>query len=275
MNDPPLSPAIRHYFVDEAGDPVLFSGKKKIVVGNPGCSNYFIVGKVEVDDPVETASALNALRQQLLADPYFKNVPSMQPEQKKTALGFHANNDLPEVRREVFRLLQGRSFRFFAVVRDKSFIARKVIEHNKIKPTYRYHPNQLYDRCISDLLKERLHKGDSIKIYFARRGTKDRTEALQKAIEAARTAFRRKWGIAGAAPIEIVEADCNTTVCLQVADYCLWALQRFYERSEDRFLELITPKIGLVHDRDDTRESGAGMYYTQKKPLTLAARAKK
>jgi hypothetical protein len=161
------------------------------------------------------------------------------------------------------------------VVRDKKVIAEKVLKHNRIKPTYRYYPNQLYDRCISDLLKERLHKGDSIKIFFARRGAKDRTEALQKAIEASRTAFRRKWGITGAAPIEIIEADCNSAVCLQVADYCLWALQRFYERNEDRFLDLIAPKIGLIHDRDDMRESGAGVYYTQKKPLTLIARAKK
>jgi hypothetical protein len=161
------------------------------------------------------------------------------------------------------------------VVRDKKVIAEKVVQHNRIKPNYRYHPNQLYDRCISDLLKERLHKGDSIKIFFARRGAKDRSEALQKAIEAARTAFRRKWAITGAAPIEIIEADCKSTVCLQVTDYCLWALQRFYERNEDRFLDLIAPKIGLIHDRDDTRESGAGVYYTQKKPLTLRARAKK
>ena len=156
---------------------------------------------------------------------------------------------------EVFRLFESHVFRFFAVVRDKAVIVQKVLEHNRVKSTYRYHPNQLYDRCISDLLKERLHKGDSIKICFARRGTKDRTEALEKAIEAARTAFRVKWGITGAAPIEIVEADCNTTVCLQVADYCLWALQRFYERGEDRFLSVIESKIGLIHDRDDTRES--------------------
>ncbi len=254
---------------------MLFSGKKKVVVGNPGCSAYFILGKVEIENPDEVANDLQALRQQLLTDPYFKNVPSMQLEQKKTALGFHAKDDLPEVRREVFRLLEGQPFRFFAVVRDKKVIAEKVLEHNRTKPTYRYHPNQLYDRCISDLLKERLHKGDSIEIFFARRGTKDRSVALQKAIEAARTTFRKKWGITGAAPIEIIEADCNSTVCLQVADYCLWALQRFYERNEERFLDLIAPKIALIHDRDDTRESGAGVYYTQKKPLTLTARAKK
>jgi hypothetical protein len=275
MSETPQTPGIRHYFVDEAGDPVLFSAKKKIIVGSSGCSAYFILGKVEIDQPDEVSNALQELRLQLLADPYFKNVPSMRVEQRKTALGFHAKDDLPEVRREVFRLLESRPFRFFAVVRDKRVIADKVIEQNSVKPTYRYHTNHLYDRCTSDLLKERLHKGDSIKIVFARRGTKDRTDALHKAIEAARTAFRMKWGISGAAPIEIVEADCNTTVCLQVADYCLWALQRFFERNEDRFLNLIESKIGLIHDRDDTRESGAGMYYTQKKRLTLESRAKK
>jgi hypothetical protein len=40
-----------------------------------------------------------------LADPYFKGVPSMQADAKKTALFFHAKDDLPEVRREVFRVL--------------------------------------------------------------------------------------------------------------------------------------------------------------------------
>lgn len=270
-----LPPSIRFYYVDEAGDPVLFNAKKKVVVGNAGCSSYFFVGKVEIPDPEGFAAELCELRQHLLADPYFKNVPSMQPERKKTALGFHAKDDLPEVRREVFKLLIKRDFRFYAVVRDKSVIAEKVLAHNKLKPTYRYHPNQLYDRCVSDLFKERLHQGESFKIFFARRGTKDRTEALNRAIEAARSAFYQKWGITGSAPIEILEGDCNTTVCLQVADYCLWALQRFYVRDEERFLDLISPKIGLLHDRDDTRESGAGRYYTQKNPLTLAARQKK
>jgi hypothetical protein len=98
---------------------------------------------------------------------------------------------------------------------------------------------------------------------------------LRKALEAARSSFHKKWGIAGTAPIEIIAADCNDVVCLQIADYCLWALQRFYERGEDRFLNLIASKIGLIHDVDDTRKSGAGAYYTKNHPLTLDIRAKK
>lgn len=275
MSELPEQPVIRHYFVDEAGDPVLFNRKKQLVVGREGCSTYFILGKADVSQPVQVAAGLEMLRKNLLADPYFKGVPSMQPEQKKTSLAFHAKDDLPEIRREVFHWLASQQVRFYAVIRDKRVIAQKVREHNAKKPTYRYHPNQLYDRCVSQLFRERLHQHDGYRIYFARRGSSDRTEALAKALGAARTSFYQKWGIAGIAPIEILDADSRTVVCLQVADYFLWALQRFYERGEDRFLNLLGSSIGLIHDVDDTRSSGAGTYYTQRNPLTLEKCARK
>lgn len=59
---------------------------------------------------------------------------------------------------------------------------------------------------------------------------------------------------------------------LYAADYFLWALQRFHEREEDRFLEYLWPSFRLVRDLDDTRHYKYGEYYTQKKPLTLAAK---
>ena len=272
---PAPSPATRHYFVDEAGDPTLFGKRGKVLVGSEGCSKYFILGKLDVADPALLASELTGLRVRLLADPYFQGVPSMQPEQDKTAIALHAKDDLPEVRREVFSLLLAQKVQFFAVVRDKAVITNKVIEHNKKQPKYRYHPNQLYDRCVSQLFKERLHKDDGYSIFFARRGKSDRTEALAKALEAARTAFRKRWGIAGTAPIEIIPSKPAEVVCLQAVDYFLWALQRFYEKDEDRFLNLIWPQTKLVIDVDDTREKAYGVYYTQTNPLTLAARAKR
>jgi hypothetical protein len=275
VNDIPKSPLIRHYFVDEAGDPMLFNHKKRLIVGQEGSSRYFILGKADIENPIAAANGLETLRRRLLADPYFEGVPSMQPDQKKTALGFHAKDDLPEVRREVFKFLADAPIRFYAVVRDKQVIAEKVIDHNRKNPSYRYHPNQLYDRCVSQLFRERLHKDDGYKIYFARRGSSDRTESLRNALEAARTSFYQKWGITGTAPIEIVAANYFDVVCLQVADYCLWALQRLYERNEDRFFNLLASKIGLIHDVDDTRISGAGVYYTRSNPLTVDARAKK
>lgn len=58
---------------------------------------------------------------------------------------------------------------------------------------------------------------------------------------------------------------------LQAVDYFLWSLQRFYERREDRYLEFLWPQFSLVQDLDDKREHPYGRYYTQKRPLTLAA----
>ncbi len=76
--------------------------------------------KLDITEPEKLARDLNALRTELLADPYFKNVPSMQPERRKTALAFHAKDDLAEVRREVYKLLQQLDLRFYAVIRNKA-----------------------------------------------------------------------------------------------------------------------------------------------------------
>lgn len=59
---------------------------------------------------------------------------------------------------------------------------------------------------------------------------------------------------------------------LQLVDYCLWALQRFYARKEERYLTLIWPKVSLVHDIDDRRNTPYGAYYRRKTPLTLRTR---
>jgi hypothetical protein len=270
-----VNPRIRSYFVDEAGDPTLFGSRGKVLVGAEGCSNYFILGKLDIAQPEKLAGELTQLRKRLLNDPYFRGVPSMLPEQRKTAIFFHAKDDVPEVRREVFSLLVSHEMSFYAVVRDKRTILEKIVAHKQKQPTYRYHPNQLYDRCVSQLFKERLHKDDGYTIHFARRGKSDRTEALEKALQAARNDFRKRWGISGTAPIEIVPSNPPEVVCLQAVDYFLWALQRFYEKAEDRFLNLIWPQTKFVIDCDDTREKPYGVFYTQANPLTLDARAKK
>jgi hypothetical protein len=113
------------------------------------------------------------------------------------------------------------SIRFFAVIRDKQTIVNKVLKHNKKSPNYRYHPNQLYDRCVSRLFKERLHKEDSYVIQFSRRGNRARTEALKNAIEHARNNLRATWGIEATSPIEVMAAKPADAGGLQAVDYFL------------------------------------------------------
>jgi hypothetical protein len=263
-------PSLRNYFVDEAGDPVLFNSKKQVVVGTEGCSTYFILGLLDIADSVQLDREMAELRSRLMSDSYLKSVPSMQLERQKTAIAFHAKDDIPEVRREVYALLMRHEMRFFAVIRDKHRIVRLVQEHNKRSPRYRYQTNQLYDRCVSRLFKERLHKDDGYTICFSKRGAKDRTAALKAALETARNNFRHSWGIQPTGPIDVCPMLARQSAGLQAVDYFLWALQRLYERGEARYWEFVWSAVSLVHDVDDIGQHDYGEYYTQKNPLTAA-----
>jgi hypothetical protein len=263
---------IRNYFVDEAGDGTLFTQKGRVVIGTKGCSRFFILGLLDIPAPDSLGAKLENLRTRLLADPYFKGIPSMQPERRKTALVFHAKNDLPEVRREVFTLLKEETgVRFFAIVTDKLRVLEYVRQRNERDTTYRYHPNELYDFLVRRLFRDRLHKDSGYYIHFSKRGKSDRTAALKSAIELARQHFYEKWGISSHAPVNIIAGSPAQYAGLQAVDYFMWALQRLYELGEERYVSYLWNAFRLVHDIDDTRRAGYGEYYTQKNPLTRAA----
>jgi hypothetical protein len=266
---------VLHYFVDEAGDPTLFARRRRPIVGNEGCSKHFILGKLEVDAPDRLNQELESLRAELLADPYFKSVPSMQPDEGKTAVMFHAKDDLPEVRYRVLKLLAGQAVSFYAVVRDKQRLVEQVRARNQADPDYWYRENELYDGLVHQLFKSRFHRGDHFEICFAKRGKSDRTAALQLALDQARRTYEQTWGVRTKTTIRIRASTPRESSGLQAVDYFLWALQRLYEKGEDRFWEVVRSQAKLVYDVDDTRTSAHGVYYTPSNPLTLAAGAKK
>jgi hypothetical protein len=64
----PAKSAVQQLFVDEAGTPTLFHESGKVIVDTFGCSRFFILGKLEVENSVALAGKLTALRQQMLAE---------------------------------------------------------------------------------------------------------------------------------------------------------------------------------------------------------------
>lgn len=271
MSAGPSAGSRRSVYVDEAGDPTLFDARGRAMPGREGCSRHFVLGALEVADPVALAADLEALRASLLADPYFKAVPSMQPTQRKTARAFHAKDDVAEVRREVFRVLLRHDLTFFAVVRDKARVLDYVLQRNAMDAGYRYRPNDLYDTLVARLFKNRLHVTPEVDVCFAERGKSDRTAALQQALAQARQRFERQWSRAVDVTILARQSTPARDIPLQAADYFLWAVQRHFERGESRFAELLWPKVGLVHAVDETDEADYGRYYTKKKPLVPRA----
>ncbi len=222
-----------------------------VIVGNDGCSQYFIMGKLEIHDPGAFSGALHELHQNILRDPYFEGVPSFDPKYKKTAIGFHSNADLPEVRFQVLNFLraQGDNLRFHAVVADKRIVAAEALACRESDPKARYNPNSLYNELICSLFSKlhTLSDSESYKVCIAKREKKSRTQSMRQAIEHAENDFESKFGFRrGTWHIDV--SNPERTNCLQAVDYFLWVVQRFYERKEDRFLKLLWPQIGEVHD---------------------------
>ncbi|WP_293371123.1 DUF3800 domain-containing protein [Nevskia sp.] len=264
---------VLHYFVDEASDPALFDARGRSLIGLDGCSAYFMLGKLEVDDPAALGVALDALRAELLADPYFRRVPSMQAAAGKTAVFFHAKDDLAEVRREVFRVLARHGLRFSAVIKSKHALLAYVRERNAREEAYRYKGDEIYDGLVMELFRRLRPFSDQVNICYAKRGSKTRSAAFKEALEAAEARFERDYGFARDSKVTIVPDVPASQAGLQAADYFLWALQRHYERKESRYLELVWPQVVEIHDLDAAEGGRRGVTYNKKRPLIEDERA--
>lgn len=258
---------IHHYFVDEAGDLTFFDRKGNIIIGNEGVSRFFMVGVAYITEPKLLHAEMELLRKRILADPYYKNVPSLQLSQKKTAVCFHAKDDLPEIRREVFQLLQNYKIKVQVAIRRKNNIARNAQE-TFIMFGQKLETNQIYDDLVKRLFKNLLHKSDGNEITFARRGKSLREDSLKAAILKAQKNYLTRR--------DVVFHPTNITACypsestgLQVIDYYLWALQRLYEKGEDRFFSAIAKDFRLIMDLDDTRNAKYGEWYSDANVLTI------
>ena len=259
---------IRHFFVDEAGDLTLFDKKGRIIIGNEGVSKFFMVGFAEVENAELAKKLLEDLRKELLTDPYFKDVPSMQKDRKKTAIVFHAKDDLPEVRREVFKVLNRLNIKVHIVIRRKNRLAedaKYMFETFKKK----VNENDIYDDLVKRIFRNSLHKAEENIVYFARRGKSDRNIALEGAIDKAKRNFQAKYHLESNKLVNIISAHPHEYIGLQIVDYYLWALQRLYERKEDRFFNLLSKDYRVIMDIDDKRNNDYGEWYTDKNKLEL------
>lgn len=227
-----------------------------------------MVGLAYIPNPKLVKSELESLRLYLLADTYFKDVPSMQFETKKTALHFHAKDDLPEVRREVFKILPTFGVKVQVAIKRKfelAEFAKRVFDLTGQK----IRENDIYDELIKRLFRNVLHKAEENVIIFARRGASNRNKALEESINNAKRNFELAYNKKSDKPVKIYSAFSHESPGLQIIDYYLWALQRMYEKGEDRFFELLKNDYRLIMDLDDTRNKPYGEWYSSSNILSL------
>lgn len=259
---------VRYYYVDEAGDLTFFNKKGRLLLGQEGVSYTFMLGLIHLDNPQLAKEKLESLRANLLADPELSKIPSMQPEKKKTALLFHAKNDHPKVRERVFEILPTLGVKVQIAIRRKDSLAtnaRKIYEEkgDKIKSS------DIYDKLVIQAFKNMLHQADENHIIFAKLGTSERRKALADAIRGAKKSFEKKWKKGFDKPVTIDVKESSEEIGLQIIDYYLWAVQRLYEKGEDKYFKLLEKDYSVIADLDDKRKNWGGAWYTRSNPLTL------
>src|ERR1035441_8468906 len=79
----------------------------KVIVGTSGCSSHFFIGLLSVFE-LSLESDLKTLNRAVLADTSL----NWRGRYIRPACGFHANDDMPEVRELVFRLLAKHKVKF-------------------------------------------------------------------------------------------------------------------------------------------------------------------
>lgn len=259
--------AIRNIFVDESGDLTLFNKLGKSMLGTVGVSNVFMLGFADIAEPDVIRGELTELRHTLTADPYFSSVPSFDPAKNKTACGFHAKDDLPEVRRIIYELLNKHEIKVQIAIRRKTALIQDGLFARNLH--YKINDNRIYEELITRLFKETLHTAEVTNIVFSQRGNSNRNNAYMRALEQAKTNFERKTGIAGDSIIRLDSQASFSDPCLQVIDYLLWPVYRLYEKQESRFFDYMVDKYSLIKDIDDKRRSAKGEYYNRRNMISL------
>ncbi len=158
----------------------------------------------------------------------------------------HATEDSQIVRDEVFNLLEAHSFRVDATIFEKRKINPRLREdHTDFYGFAWFH----HTRYVIPRIATR---DDEVHMIGATFGTRKQQSIFQHAIA------RVMRQVANGLDIRPSFWSAASEPCLQVADYCCWAIQRKWERGDQRSHALITPKI---QSEFDVFETEAAAYY--------------
>jgi hypothetical protein len=233
-------PGASWFFVDESGDPTFYDRQGNLIVGQAGCSPILILGFVETQSPDPLREAVLQLQQEVIRDPYFQDFPSLQ----RTAVAFHAKDDVPEIRYRFFKLLSTLDF-------TAQFVVARKIER-VFRNSFQAREEAFYDHLVSRLFQNALHRHQHNLIYFAKRGSRTRQEPLANAIRKGIADFEEKWNTHVSTTFAAQAQTPQGEPCLSIVDYMNWAVHRAFTRGEMRYFRVVEEKVNLLVDLYDT-----------------------
>jgi hypothetical protein len=214
-----------HVFADESGDFTF--------ARTANASRYYILTTVTSQD-FGLGSAMLDLRRKLAWEGI-----GLDRE-------FHATTDRQEVRDRVFAVLAAHTFRIDCTLLEKA----KAMPHLRstrerfYKYAWYFHMKHITPKVV--------RSGDELLVVGASIGTNKQRSLIHSEV---------KDVVAQVAPTVDFRVACWAAAsepCLQVADYCSWAIQRKWERADTRSYALIQGRIATEFD---IFRSGSTMYY--------------
>lgn len=148
---------------------------------------------------------------------------------------FHATTDSQAIRDRVFDTIRCHTFRIDATVLEKA----------KAAPGERSTDEAFYGtawRQHMAVVARETAAGDQMLVVSAALGTRRKRSTMHAAVQdAVRDA-------SPATEVRVASWDAQSDPCLQVADYCCWAIRRKWEMGDVRSYALISEKIGIERE---------------------------
>lgn len=248
-----------HRFLDEAGDTTFYGKGRVPIVGLEGVTKCFILGMLKIKEPLpEVRNKVVELQKAISNDPWFNGIPSIEKKKRSTGFYLHAKDDVPEVRKLAFELINSIDCSFEAIV------ARKIYELYERKHNGK--EAEFYADLLSHLLKNKLNKYDNLVLNIAHRSKctthTNLQNGLNKSLERSTKRFPNKEN--GCSVVFNVQSP-TTEPLLNLSDYFCWSIQRVFERGETRYYEFIADKVSMILDLYDFENFEKGKNYYGKK----------
>lgn len=238
-----------HRFLDEAGDTTFYGKGKTPLIGAEGVSNYFILGMLSINEPIDVVRAkIIQLQTSIANDPYLLEVPSIQKKKSKMGYFLHAKDDVPEVRKMGFEFIKSINCHFDAVVGRK--------DYNVYEKKHNGNQAEFYADMLSHLLHTSINGFDKLVLNIAHRSRCTTHTNLEKGLQKAIAIAKHKYPEASNCCEMVFNVQKPTTEpIINITDYFLWALQRKIERSENRYVDFLDTQISSVINLYENEEN--------------------
>jgi hypothetical protein len=242
----------QYIFIDESGSPQFYARRKRALWTEPGFVPIICLGMVSTDNRVRLRKNVFDFQYCVLHDSLFNTIYSV----RQPGWFLHARSDHTHINLKAVEFLRGlEGFRFHAV------IGRKIPEIFTRK--HNGNATEFYFDLIHKLLALHPLTEDTRYHLFLSQRHSNTEQRFTQAFERVLTTESK----GGKIPYQCTVVRSRDFPELSVADYLLWALQRYILQGEERYFAAMEHHYEQILDIYE--DDGHGRLYTRENRFEL------